>query len=76
MDTTDKRETSTERVRRFRQRRRGEYSRMEIYLSSKARVRLKRLSKAWKLSRPAVIERLIFEAADRPEGIDGAFASW
>jgi hypothetical protein len=38
---------------------------MEIYLSPKVRVGLKRLSGAWKLSRQAVIERLVLEAADR-----------
>jgi hypothetical protein len=36
---------------------------MEIYLSPKVRVGLKRLSGAWKLSRQAVIEQLVLEAA-------------
>jgi hypothetical protein len=38
---------------------------MEAYLSPKASWRLKKLAAAWKVSRPAAIERLILEADER-----------
>ncbi|MDY0311366.1 MAG: hypothetical protein RBR20_04500 [Desulfobacterales bacterium] len=62
---TDQAKTSTDRVKRFRQRRKGETTRMEAYLSPKASWRLKKLAAAWKVSRPAAIERLILEADER-----------
>jgi hypothetical protein len=64
--TTDKPTTSSERVRRFRQRKKKEYaSRMEIYLSEDARRILKRLAAEWEKTPPAAIERLILDAGVR-----------
>jgi hypothetical protein len=69
MTTTKQVQTSTERVKRFRQRQKGERTRMEAYLSPKASWRLKKLAAAWKMSRPAAIERLILEAEERYQEI-------
>ncbi len=69
MTTTNPGQTSTERVKRFRQRQKGERTRMEAYLSPKASWRLKKLAAAWKVSRPAAIERLILEADERYQEI-------
>jgi hypothetical protein len=69
MTTTKQCQKSTERVKRFRQRQKGERTRMEAYLSPKASWRLKKLAAAWNVSRPVAIERLILEADERYQEI-------
>ena len=53
------------RVEAYRQRRRAEGRRSEIYLSDSASWRLLTLSKAWGCNRSKAVDRLIMEADER-----------
>jgi hypothetical protein len=57
-------DSSTLRVQRYRQRKR-EYTRLDIFIQPRASWRLKKLAKAWGVSRAKVIDRLILEADGR-----------
>ena len=55
---------STLRVQRYRQRKR-EYTRLDVHIQPRASWRLKRLAKAWGVSRARVIDRLLLEADEK-----------
>lgn len=59
---------STLRVQRYRQRKR-EYTRLDVHITPRASWRLKRLAKAWGVSRARAIDRLILEADERYQAI-------
>ena len=62
-------DSSTLRVQRYRQRKRGEYTRLDIFIQPRASWRLKKLAKAWGISRAKVIDRLILEADEKYRAI-------
>lgn len=57
--------TSAERMTAFRQRKRGDSRRVDVYLGAKASWRLSALAEAWECNRSEVIERLLLEADER-----------
>ena len=62
-------EDPNKRIRAFRQRKKSEGRRLDVYISTSASWRLTRLSEAWDCSLAQVIERLILEADQKYEGI-------
>ena len=62
---TDLGGTSTDRVRRFRQRQRQERTRIDGWITSSASWRLSALAAAWGVSKAGVVDRLLIEADER-----------